>query len=490
MARDGGICRVRLAGGELTSAQARAIAASSVRHATGVLEATNRSNLQIRGVRNIGNEEHTALTQALFGAGLGPGTPGADEVRNLMLSPTAGIDAHALLDTRVLARSLLARLERDFAAIADDIAQPGLSPKFAIQIDGGEALAMLDHHHDIWFAALPDTVKRACSDADERAGAETDPDAGVDSGSRIDRRAHDHPPPSAPLMAFGLAGTVPVTNREHAALGAVYPDQIPDLAAALIHVFLTHGRPDDTRMRDVLRHTDHNAFLDAVQALVPFPVLRAPAISEWRRGAAEPLRRFGACAQTAPEPRRHVGAQFVLGRLNSSILHSLAGLADTHGDGTLRLTPWQGVLLPNVPEHATAAVLSAFESLGLVIDPRQPLGAMIACTGSDGCEKSLAQTKADGHALASHLPASLTQALDIHLSGCTRQCAAGRPVTYTLLAREPGRYDLHHHADGHDAVLLAEQISIEQAAARMLQRLPPPVQPPELPIHLILTSHA
>ena len=49
-AMDGGICRVKLAGGVITAQQAHAVADVAQRYASGVIEATNRSNLQIRGV--------------------------------------------------------------------------------------------------------------------------------------------------------------------------------------------------------------------------------------------------------------------------------------------------------------------------------------------------------------------------------------------------------------------------------------------------------
>ena len=49
-ALDGGICRVKLAGGAITAAQAHAVADAAQAYAGGVIEATNRANLQIRGI--------------------------------------------------------------------------------------------------------------------------------------------------------------------------------------------------------------------------------------------------------------------------------------------------------------------------------------------------------------------------------------------------------------------------------------------------------
>ena len=95
-ARDGGICRVKLPGGLLTSVQARAVAEAARLYGNGVLELTNRSNLQLRGVRE---ECQAPLLQHLLAAGLGPRHPAADDVRTLLLSPAAGRDRSAHLDT-------------------------------------------------------------------------------------------------------------------------------------------------------------------------------------------------------------------------------------------------------------------------------------------------------------------------------------------------------------------------------------------------------
>lgn len=80
---DGGICRVKLAGGSITAAQATAVADVAQHYASGVIEATNRGNLQIRGV----GSQHAQLIAPLLAVGLGPRNAASDDVRNLMLSP-------------------------------------------------------------------------------------------------------------------------------------------------------------------------------------------------------------------------------------------------------------------------------------------------------------------------------------------------------------------------------------------------------------------
>ena len=128
----------------------------------------------------------------------------------------------------------------------------------------------------------------------------------------------------------------------------------------------------------------------------------------------------------------------------------------------LHLTPWQSVLLPDLPADALPAVLTRLNALGLACEPAQAITRLIACAGSSGCAKSLADTKTDALQLAARLPA----AIDVHLSGCPRSCAAAHCAPYTLLAVAPGSYDLYRreHSLSGFGQCVAHQLNIEQAA--------------------------
>ncbi|KXU82749.1 oxidoreductase [Paraburkholderia monticola] len=431
-ARDGGICRIKLPGGVLSATQAHAIADASTLHANGVAELTNRANLQLRGVRS-GHE--AALSAALLRAGLGPasGLSSADDVRNVMISPAAGRDPHALIDTTPLCAELLTLLQSDarFAA---------LSPKFALLLDGGERLARVDHPHDVWLAASPG-------------------EAGV-------------------RFVFGLAGCPePASENPNAgedcdthgtgALAAVPPSQVPALVRALLHTFLDLAAADATRMRDLLATHAADALLQHAQRYLDFPLARDASLRHWERQLpADASLRLGAHAQRS-EGMWHVGGQPPLGRLDATMLRGLAALAQSHGNGLLHATPWQSVLLPDVATQAVPAVLAQLSALGLACDPAEAITHVIACAGSIGCAKGLADTKSDALRLAERLPAGV----DVHLTGCARSCAAAHCAPYTLLAVAPGRYDLYRR-DGHPGFgqCVAPQLTIDESAA-LLARL-------------------
>jgi precorrin-3B synthase len=413
-ALDGGICRVKLPGGVLRSAQARVIAEAARRHTGGVLELTNRSNLQIRGV--LPGQE-SPLIDALLGAGLGPRVAAADDVRNLMLSPAAGLDPQARMDVRALASQLLDLLQ-------DTPALHALSPKFALQLDGGEALAMREHPHDLWLLAEDD----------------------------------QH-------LLLGLAGC-----PNDAPLARIEATQGVELVRQLLLLFLELATPEQSRMRQLLAQIPAAELLQRLQARLSFALQAAPA--NWQPAESTARAPAGVYPQ-AQQGLCMVAAGARLGRLHAEQLLALAGLSERHGDGELRLTPWQGVLLGNVPETKSSELLNALGALGLLTQADEPLLGLVACTGSAACARGLADSKQHALHLAERLRENGVRP-QVHLSACPRSCASARVQPYTLLASTPDHYQLYQRtpeAPGFGR-LLAPAMTIDEAGAWFARQHP------------------
>ncbi|MFJ4154575.1 precorrin-3B synthase [Pseudomonas sp. NPDC089752] len=379
-ARDGGICRIKLPGGLLLADQADAVAGAAERFATGVIEATNRGNLQIRGI----GDDQQGLIDSLLAAGLGPREAASDDVRNLMLSPLAGLDPAMVLDVRPLAAQVL-----DLLQGTPRFHQ--LSAKFALQLDGGESLAMLDHPHDLWLSAL-----------------------------RLEQRT---------WLAFGLAGC-PADGQ---VLGAVPLEQGLALVRAVLERFLDLANPEQARMRQLLEDCTVDSFIEGLG----LRIRRDAAVLDWRREAGNSPW-LGALEQ---QQGMALGVAPPLGRLTSDMLRGVARVAREQGDGSLRLSPWQSLVLPNIAGASIAEAQRELSALGLLCHNHEPLARLVACTGSSGCAKAHGETKADAVTLATLLPAGAPAS--VHLSGCHRSCAVAHVAPATLLARSPGRYDLY-----------------------------------------------
>ncbi len=392
MAADGAIARVRLALGRIDSRAARAAAGVAERHGSGAVELTIRSNMQLRGIPPGRWAEAVA---ALDAAGLGAGAPGADDVRNVLVSPAADIDAGRIADAGPLAAAALDMLRRNPAFHA-------LSPKFSIQVDGGEDCAMIAHPGDIWLSA---------------ADCES--------------------------YAFGFASA-----PDCPALGRVAAQDALALIRAVIARFLE--TPGAQRMRHLPEPPAQFAASLGVALLPADGFVRKPPRADTHLGL-----------HRQSDGRRYIGAMPLAGRLSAQALRGLADLADAHSGGEIRLTPWQGVLLPHVEDEAVAEKLSA---LGLAVEPDRPQTRLRACAGL-GCASALSDTQADARALLPLMDKVAPKA--VHLTGCAKSCAALAPLPATLLARGPGRYDVFLQ-DGAGPSrfgrLLATDVTIESAA--------------------------
>ncbi|MGE4218026.1 MAG: precorrin-3B synthase [Alphaproteobacteria bacterium] len=420
-ARDGGLCRLRIPLGCLSAGQARAIADAAARFGSGIADVTNRANLQLRG---IAPEAEPALIEALLRAGLGPPRSDTDDIRNVMVSPLAGIDPSQDTDVLPLARGLLHALETEPA-------YRGLSPKFGLLVDGGESVAAIDHPHDIWLASVP--------------------------GGRA--------------FALGIAGCPPVAADDATPFLLVAPERAGTAAATALAVFLETASADKdaTRMRHLLARTTRDMLLSELARRIDGAALSDAATSGWHRRPVDPQGHIGRRPQRQ-DGLETVGAVPPVGRLSPAGLHAIADIAERFGGGELRLTPFRSLLLPAVPSRHAAAAAAALAGIGMICDPAAPLARMVACAGLAGCLAARAETKTDAVALAA-LMRTGTEA-GIHLSGCEKSCAMPNTADVTLVATAPGRYDLfrrnasggNRFGDRHGRALALAEIADELRA--------------------------
>ncbi len=123
---DGLIVRLRISCGALSAQTAGRIAVVAARYGNGAIDLTQRANLQLRGIREAAIP---ALTDELFALGLLDRSAEAEAVRNVLLSPLAGLDA-SCKDGSVIARALETELREDAELHA-------LPAKFLFVVDGG-----------------------------------------------------------------------------------------------------------------------------------------------------------------------------------------------------------------------------------------------------------------------------------------------------------------------------------------------------------------
>jgi ferredoxin-nitrite reductase len=123
--------------------------------------------------------------------------------------------------------------------------------------------------------------------------------------------------------------------------------------------------------------------------------------------------------------KNYIGVVIPVGVMTTRQMRRLADLAENYGSASLRLTPWQNLLLPDIPDAFVETVKRQLVRLGLHHEATNVLGGLVACTGNTGCKWAATDTKGQAVALGEHLnrKLQLDQPINIHLTGCPNSCA-------------------------------------------------------------------
>jgi ferredoxin-nitrite reductase len=390
-AQDSFMCRLRIPNGIVSAWQFRGIADLAERYGGGYADITTRANLQIR---EIAAADGIAVIEALQALGLTSKGSGADNIRNVTGSPLAGIDPDELIDTRPLAREW-------HHHILNDRSLYGLPRKFNVAFDGGGRLAVLEETNDIGFQAVRVLDGGA-------AGA----DAGIEPGVWFR------------LVLGGITGHGDLARD----VGVVLrPGECTEVADAVVRVFINHGdrtNRSKARLKYLLDAWGFEKFMGEVEARLGRRLPRLPSDACAPRRPVDRLGHIGVHRQ-AQAGLSYLGVVLPVGRLSVSQMRALADVAERDGDGDLRLTVWQNLLLSGIGDASLAAAQSAIEATGLDWRASNVRAGLVACTGNAGCRFSASDTKGHARAIAEHIDQclSLDTPINIHLTGCHHSCA-------------------------------------------------------------------
>jgi len=379
------MCRLRIPNGILKAAQFAGIADLTARYGGGYAHVTTRANLQFREV-----EAHNAVAaiEAIQDLGLCSRGSGADNIRNVTGTPTAGIDPQELIDTRPYAR------EWHFH-ILNDRSLYGLPRKFNVAFDGAGIIPVLEDTNDIGFQAV-----------------QVNDGFGLSPGVRFK------------LCLGGLTGHHDFA-RDTGVL--VQPNDACMVADAVVRIFIDHGdRSDRTkaRLKYVLDAMGVEKFLGLVEEKFGRKLDRAAP------GAVAPRPPFDRTAHIGIHAQKQDGLNWIgivvpVGRMSAAQMRGLADIARELGDGDLRLTVWQNLLISGVPSEKLAAAQNRIEALGLAIETNAVRSGLVACTGNTGCKFAASDTKRHAEEIARRCETrvALDTPVNIHLTGCHHSCA-------------------------------------------------------------------
>src|SRR5262245_37242141 len=260
------MCRLRIPNGILKHWQFAGVGDLAERYAGGYAHVTRRANLQIREVEP---KNAVAIIEAAQDLGLCSRGSGADNIRNVTGSPTAGIDPQELIDTRPYARDW-------HFHILNDRSLYGIPRKFNVGFDGAGVIPVLEDTNDIGFQAV-----------EVRDGREVTPGVWFR------------------LMIGGITG-----HRDFARETGVVvkPADATKVADAIVRVFIDHGdRTDRTKAR--LKYVIDRFGLDKVLGLVEEKLGRK--LDRVAGGAFAPRPPFDRAAHIGVHPQKQPDRNWV-----------------------------------------------------------------------------------------------------------------------------------------------------------------------------------
>ncbi len=373
--------RAKVVQGILTNDQAHEIAAIAKDFGRDVIDCTTRQCVQIHWIRLEHAPEVFARLEAV-----GLTTSGAcgDITRNIVGSTLAGLDADEIVDG---------------AATAQAIHEHFL---------GNRLYSNLPRKLKISIAASPRGAARGYINCLSLFGA-----------------IHDDSARGFNLFAGGGLSSAPRFARDLDLFGA--PEEVPEIVAALVATFRDSDEHRRKRGRARLKFLVDDLGVDGLRAEVVRRLGRDPRRAAQAMPTPDQDDHLGVTAQK--DGRFAIGLCVPIGRLSGTLFAHAAQLAAEHGNGELRLTHQQNLLIPHVPAERVDALLAE----PLVRDELQaepPLFARAtqSCTGKEFCGLAKIHTKERAAEIARFLDDRVRRGghgddLRLHIAGCSSSCA-------------------------------------------------------------------
>jgi ferredoxin-nitrite reductase len=384
-AQDSFMLRLRVPGGRITAHQMRGLAKIAKQWGSGRADITTRANLQIREFQPKDIVRVLTAVQAL---GLTSRGSGADNIRNITASPTTGLDPTELYDVAPLAEAL-----HYYILNSRDMYE--LPRKFNVAFDSGGSISVVADTNDIGFQAVQVTEGHS-----------------VPAG--IYFRA----------MLCGITG-----HKQFASDCGVLlrPEETVAVAAAMIRVFIENGDRTDrkkARLKYLVDQWGVEKFVGETEKRLAFPLIRVSAEECEPRGEIDRAGHIGVHPQSQPD-LSVIGVAVPVGRLPVPQMQALSDIAEEFGSGEIRLTVWQNLMIPNVPNGLVSHAVDRLRAVGLDCTAGTVLRGTVACTGNRGCRYAATDTKSHAVEIANLLDSRfpIDQPVNLHVTGCPHSCA-------------------------------------------------------------------
>jgi nitrite reductase (NADH) large subunit len=366
--------RIRVPNGRLTYEQAKVVAHLSEKYCRGEVEITSRQQLQIRWIELSNIPE---ILEALNSVGLTTLQTGMDNIRNVTGDPLTGLAEDSLIDTLKLTRDITGVFlgKKKYA---------DLPRKFNVAVLGSQTDSINAMYNDI------------CLSLAEREGK---------LGFNL-------------YLGGKIGSGGPVRGIDMNLF--IEPYEAPDLCKVIFDIYTTFGNRENrskNRLFFLVQEWGVDRLREEIEQRMYKPLAQKgeDLVNRWGEREGIINLRNGTFAVSAIVPA---------GKIKAKDLRRAAELSRKFGSRELRLSVYQNLYIPNVPEENLDQLLKDefFEHYTTVSSPF--MTHLIACAGSDTCGFGVIPNKSDAVRVAGYLSErlKLDTPLRMHWSACAKGC--------------------------------------------------------------------
>ncbi|GAA2525743.1 nitrite/sulfite reductase [Rarobacter incanus] len=375
--------RVRSDGGALNVAQLRTLAQISQDFCRNTADITDRHNIQFHWVEV---ESMPQIWERLAAVGLQTTEACGDVPRVILGSPVAGIAKDEIIDPT----DIIAEIVRRYIG---DPSFSNLPRKYKTAITGHPSFDVVPEIND--FSLVP----------------VVHPELGV--GFDL-------------WVGGGLSTSAHLAQR----LGTfLEPRLVPEVWVAITSIFRDYGYRrlrNRARLKYLMADWGPQKFRQILQdEYLGYELPDGPAPAQPTRSADH----VGVHEQK--DGKFYIGAAPYVGRTSGTALAGVADLAESVGSDRIRLTPYQKLLLLDVPPGDVDRAVGTLRELGFEAEPGNFRRSTMACTGIEYCKLAIVETKANATRAIQHLDQALADVtqehkllpLTLNVNGCPNSCA-------------------------------------------------------------------
>ncbi|WP_280370232.1 nitrite/sulfite reductase [Nocardia wallacei] len=371
--------RVRCDGGALNVEQVRTLGGISTEFARDTADLSDRENLQYHWIEI---ENVPEIWRRLDAVGLQTTEACGDCPRVVLGSPLAGESLNEVIDASPAIEEIVRRYigKKEYS---------NLPRKFKTAISGQQ-----DVVHEINDVAF----------------------IGVE---------HPEHGPGLDLWVGGGLSTNPMLAQR---VGAWVPlDEVPEVWEAVVALFRDYGYRrlrTKARLKFLIKDWGIEKFRQVLEdEYLKRKLIDGPAPEQPTR----PIDHVG--VQKLRNGLNSVGFSPIAGRVTGSILTQVADAVERIGADRIRFTPYQKLIVLDVPDDKIDQLIDELEPLGLHARPSMWRRNLLACSGIEFCKLSFVETRKRSQVLAPELEqrladinAQLDVPITININGCPNSC--------------------------------------------------------------------